>query len=127
MYEKLKQMSYEKGKFLSLDIIVAQEIRHIIPILVHFQNLFVSTRLKGYLTLHCSFTSTHLHLSQTSLKVSQKATDAKSPRPKFVTNSYGVKMLGVKMGEKGTPKKTRVSKSNDNDDEPIMFINPKHL
>lgn len=59
--------------------------------------------------------------------MSQKITGAKSVESKPITNSYGVKMLGVKMGEKGTSKKSRVFDSSDIDDEPIMFLDPKPL
>ena len=31
------------------------------------------------------------------------------------------------MGEKGTSKKMRVSEPSDNDDEPIIFLNPKPM
>lgn len=106
MYEKLKQRRPEKGNFLSLFIIVAQGIRHIIPILVHFKKFFVSTRLKGYLSHYCSNAIVHIDSSQTlqiCMKMSQKSEETKSSEPKIVTNAYRVKMLGVKMGV--TPKK----------------------
>lgn len=59
--------------------------------------------------------------------MSQKAIDAKTVESKPITNSYEVKMLGLKMDEKGTSKKTRVPKSTDIDDEPIIFLNPKPM
>ncbi|CAI8606749.1 unnamed protein product [Vicia faba] len=44
-----------------------------------------------------------------------------------VTDSYGVKMLGVDIRKKETSNKIWVYDFNDNDDEPIMFLNPKPL
>lgn len=36
-------------------------------------------------------------------------------------------MLGDKMGEKGTSKKTKVFDSSDSDDELILILDPKPL
>ncbi|KAI5395336.1 hypothetical protein KIW84_061793 [Lathyrus oleraceus] len=56
-----------------------------------------------------------------------KANEAKSSEPKSITNSYGVKMLRVKMREKGTSKKTRVFGSSNNVDELEVILNPVPL
>lgn len=66
-----------------------------------------------------------LHLSQNPQSCSKMSHKASEPKP--ITNSYGVKMLGVTTIEKGTSKKNRVSESNDIDDEIIMFLDPKPL
>ncbi|KAI5394588.1 hypothetical protein KIW84_061286 [Lathyrus oleraceus] len=59
--------------------------------------------------------------------MSQNITDAKSVEPEPITNSYWVKILGVKMVDKGTSKKSKVYYSSDINDEPIMFLDPKPL
>lgn len=57
--------------------------------------------------------------------------EPKHVTPKHVTNSKVVKMLGVKMGEKGTSKKSKVSESSNKVDKqdavydvvPLKMIN----
>lgn len=59
--------------------------------------------------------------------MSQKDNEAKSYEPKPVTKSYGVKMLGVKVGKKSPTNKTRVFGSNINVNEPDVILNPVPL
>lgn len=49
--------------------------------------------------------------------MSQKSNEAKISGPKPVTNTYVVKMLGVKMREETTPEKSRVHESSIKLDE----------
>lgn len=51
----------------------------------------------------------------------------KVSEPKHVTNSYGVKILGLKAGEKVTSKETMVSGSSNNIDESGVILNPVPL
>ena len=88
-------MRHEKGNFLSPTTITAQKIRHVILILVHFQNFSISTLLKNFWYLALSCSSAFAHLLQIILKMSQTPTNVKIFEPKPTTNTYGVKMLEV--------------------------------
>lgn len=59
----------------------------------------------------------------------QKSENTKTSQPKLVTNTYGVKMLVVKMGEKATTKKYRTSRSSNKLDEQDVVLDaiPLHM
>lgn len=57
--------------------------------------------------------------------MSHKTPNATFVEPKLDSNTFGVKMLGIEMGNKETSKKVRVPDSSNNDDEPVKFLNPK--
>lgn len=125
MSETLKQFiqgkrARIKGKFIFLMIIEARKIRGIYSNSIYFIATYPSHTKTTYHSLYCSSTYVHPHLSripQTSSKIIPKANEAKSSEPKLVSNSYGVKLLGVKVGIKSPTKKCRVSRSN------IMLMN----
>lgn len=81
---------------------------------------------------HTTCLSLSFHKSSNFLKMSQQFDIAKTYEPKHVTNSYGVKKLGVNMGENGSSKKPRVSQSRKRADkqdsiqdaEPLQMIVP---
>lgn len=61
--------------------------------------------------------------------MSQKSENTKTSQPKLVTNTYGVKMLVVEMGEKATTKKYRAPRSSNKLDEQdvVLDVIPLHM
>lgn len=103
-----------KGKLLSLVIIITQEIRHLFLIFTRFQNLYEPTLLNKCILI-IWFTQP-VSLSH-SPKMSQQSDINKTFELKPITNSYGVNMLGVILGEKGSSKKPKVFEYNKRDDK----------
>lgn len=115
-----------KGKFLSPVIIAVPKIREIPSNSNNSHDHFFPTYKSNQThSLYYARTFVPFCLTQTNLKMIQKTIDVKSAETNPVTKSYEVKMLGVKMGEKGTSKESMVYDFSEYDDEFIMFLDPK--